>query len=143
MTSGPRLTAKMKRALQAEIKAFDKAKTLRELEANSISKPDVNTYQEHIDKEGFESLEANPNQLSEEQAFKWGRSSNLTADEEIKRAEIQRLLSPKQWAIWMLCMQQALTQQEAARQLGISQPTLSVHLKRSIEIVTEHFSRSC
>lgn len=140
MTYGPRLTMKMKRALQTEIEAFDKAKTLRELERNSNSNTDVAAYQEHVDREGFEAVEANPDQLNEKQAFEWGKAIHLTPDEEIKRAQIQNVLTPKQWAVWKLCMQQALTQQEAAKILNISQPTLAIHLKKGIQIVMKHFT---
>ena len=149
MTFGPKLTAKMKRALQAEIKAFNRAKIKREIEINAVGMSDNPAYQtwlgcqpdfRNATRKIHEPDNANPDQLSEERAFKWGKSTNLTPEEEIKRAQIQRLLTPKQWAVWKLCMQQALTQQEAARQLNISQPTLAIHLKRSLEIVTQYLT---
>lgn len=138
---GPRLTNKMKRTLEAEIKAFNKIKALRELEVNSLNGKDVNAHQDYIEKQGFETEVSNPDLVSEDNAFQWGRATTLSADEEIKRAQIQRLLTNKQWEVWKLCMQQALTQEEVARRLKVSQSAIAQRLEKAIQIVTEYFQR--
>ena len=149
MTYGPKMTAKMRKALQNEIKAFDKAKTLREIELNSVSKPDVSPYQEWLEEQPdmrsarrkiHEPDLANPDQLSDENTFPWGKSPDGSADSIIRDNEIQNILTDKQWHVWDLCMKQAMTQSEAAKLLHISQPTLAIHLKKAINTVTTHFT---
>lgn len=139
---GPSMTAKQKKALEAEIAAFDanKAKRVRAtIEREATSKPDVDAYQEHLDSHS-ESVQANPDLLSEENVIPFGRA---TADPQVKKAieELTEVLSHRQMQVWRLCMRDGLSETEAADRLRISQQNVSKYLKSAKQKIEKHFKK--
>lgn len=134
MNYGPKMTEKMRRRLEADIKAFDKAKTLRLIEKNAVGRPDVDLSQEELT-DGTETL-------SESKAVRWGRSNLPDIDLAIAQSRIHDLLTPSQWDAWVLVMQQSLTQEIAAVRLGVSQANVAQRLRAAKQRVIKYFTEN-
>jgi len=142
MTYGPELTPRMKSKLQKEIDNFDKTKTKAEIKKNAVGGPDVNAYQHRLEKRVFESNEANPDQLGEQEgSFPWATSTKFDSDVEIGKSVIKDLLSPMQWKVWRFVMIETMTQAETAWALRVTQQTVSAYLKAAIRKVKKHFDK--
>lgn len=137
--TGPELTAKLKIELEAEIKQFNVKKAKALIERDSVSKPDVNAYQDWLDKhEGREIPQANPDLLSEDDTIAWGRA---TVDPQVKQAmaELPTVLSPRELQVWRYVMRDGLSEAETGERLRIDASTVSHYLKSAKKKVEKHF----
>lgn len=151
---GPDMTPAMKAALEKEIAAFDKNKTLAEIERESVSKQNDPGYSEWIAQHGefFHQdrlddvrkygtfLEAEPDLLSEDEAV------NLTKpdlpDYLVKaKQEIDDLLSHRELQVWRLVMRQGMTHEKAASLLHVGVGSIRTYLQRAKAKIEKHFNR--
>lgn len=134
MSYGPDLTPKQMKKLKQEIANFDVAKTKKIIEKNAVGRPDIDLSQDDVSYD-------NVDNYSDENVMQWGRASMPDMDVALAQIQIRRILTPKQWKIWQLVMQQSMTQENAAKALRMDQGNLAHSLKLAKERVVEHFSK--
>lgn len=138
---GPSLTPAMKAKLEAEIKAFNQAKTKSLIEKEALSKPAVNAYQAWVDKhEGTEDSRANPDLLSDEESMQFNRPVKDPSIEKAK-AELTELLSHRELQVWQYVMRDGFTVADAAQRLRLSSATASQYLSSAKAKVMKHFNK--
>lgn len=133
MSYGPRLTAKQKAKLEAEIKAFNEAQTLAALERNSLSKKDIPAYIDWLEQNST----SDPDRLAEIEAYDVNTAPDLKFLS--TKLEIDDILSFRQRQVWKLCMREGMSAELAAEKLNISLNTVKSYLRDSIKKVREHF----
>jgi len=145
----PHLTSEVKAELEAEIAAFDKEKTLAELEENARPKKDGPGYTDwkslhgHNDhhQTGNEThglTEAEPDLLSEDDAVKFIKPT-FSKQIVLATLEIKELLSFRESQCWQAVMRNGLSVKECAERLHIGERTVEEYLSRAKVKVLEHF----
>lgn len=137
---GPNLTPKQRKKLEAEIAAFDKNRTLADIERNAVGKRDINAYHDWLESNGgVEPVAANPDLLIQQEPARRGVSLNyemLTA-----KLLVSEILSFRQKQVWALCMKQGLSIYEAADKLNLKSSTVDSYLKSAKAKVVKHFNK--
>ncbi len=144
----PELTPKVRAELEAEIKAFDQAKTLVELEENAEPKKDAPGYVEwkknasnndHGSNNSDNGIrEAEPDLLSEDDAVKFIKPT-FSKQIVLATLEIKELLSFRESQCWQLVMRNGLSTRECAEKLRIGERTVEEYISRAKEKVVAHF----
>jgi predicted DNA-binding protein (UPF0251 family) len=142
---GPNMTPAMKAELEAEIAAFDKDKTLKDLEENAEPKTDAPGYAEWRSSHGIGSTDrhgdrfgAEPDLVSEDDAI--DLSSPILSKEVIDaKLEVDSILSYRELQVWRLAMRKGLTRKQTADLLHISPRSVDTYLDRAKAKIMQHF----
>lgn len=139
----PNLTPEVKAELEAEIAAFDKEKTLAELEENAKPKRDAPGYSKwradnFPDNVGNGAAEAEPDILSENDAVKFIKPT-FSKQIVLATLEIKELLSFRESQCWQAVMRNGLSIKETAKRLRIGERTVEEYIARAKAKVLEHF----
>ena len=144
----PHLTPEVKAELEAEIAAFDKDRTLKELDENAKPKKDLPGYNEWRslnDRDRFNSNnggsgihEAEPDLLSEDDAVKFIKPT-FSKQIVLATLEIKELLSFRESQCWQAVMRNGLSVKECAERLHIGERTVEEYISRAKAKVIEHF----
>lgn len=140
-TYGPDMTPKIKDELLAEIAAFNEAKTLADIERESVSGPDRNAYDDWVGSSGEESPNANPDLLSEDDVINFSKPE-LGEQYADGKAAIDEVLSPRQLQVWRLVMRHGMTHKQAGSLLHVSARTIEEYLSRATEKVRRYLGGS-
>ncbi len=134
----PNLTPEVKSELEAEIAAFDKEKTLAELEENAKPKRDAQGYSGWKSLENKIDNEAEPDLLSEDDAVKFIKPT-FSKQIVLATLEIKELLSFRESQCWQAIMRNGLSVKETAERLRIGERTVEEYIARAKAKVIEHF----
>lgn len=142
MGYGPDLTRKQKAKLEAEIRAFNKDKTLRDIEKNAVGDKDESPYWNWVTREnfGYEPAVANQDSILAPDSLELsvGRIDWQMLD---AKMEINESLSHRQKQVWQLCMRQGKSVEAASEQLNLKASTVASYLKDAKEKVKRHFKK--
>lgn len=147
MGYGPKLTPKQKVKLEAEIRSFNKKKTLIEIEKNAVGKRDIDAYSDSItfgedrtnkNQKINEHVRANPDSI----IASGSPNEMYKPDLQILSAklEINDILSFRQRQVWQACMREGLSAEQAGIRLNLNTRTVESYLKAAIKKVKAHFN---
>ncbi len=139
----PHMIPEVEAKLKAEIAAFDKDATLKELEENAEPKQDAPGYSEWrslnaANSSGTGIREAEPDLLSEDDAIKFIKPT-FSKQIVLATLEIKELLSFRESQCWTAVMKNGLSARECAERLHIGERTVEEYIARAKAKVIAHF----